>query len=233
MIFVSRVSLLLIFAALSVSAHASDEVLPDSTSTAFCQAVQRIMANTDRAGDNTLFTDMPEYRHSKPSADPHNIYQVVTYDGQRPIMVSCKIKGAAHLRSAYGEDAAGEQLFCPEIARRVKTQAITELRQEGNMEAAEAAEAFVIDENEPFMTGRDYLSDFELSYRGDDGAIHFNTPGLFHDYDSWTTWILPENFEGQAYCHVATATYMKLVATGESEPGTIITTADDAPVTPR
>jgi len=148
-------------------------------------------------------------------------------------MVSCKIKGAAHLRSAYGEDAAGEQLFCPEIARRVKAQAITELRQEGNMEAAEAAEAFVIDENEPFMTGRDYLSDFELSYRGDDGAIHFNTPGLFHDYDSWTTWILPENFEGQAYCHIATVTYMKLVATGESEPGTIITTADDAPVTPR
>jgi len=219
--------------ALSVSAYARDEVLPDPTSTEFCRAVQRIMASTDRAGDNTLFTDMPEYRHSKPSADPHNIYQVVTYDGQRPIMVSCKIKGAAHLRSAYGEDAAGKQLFCPEIARRVKAQAITELRQEGNMEAAEAAEAFVIDENEPFMTGRDYLSDFELSYRGDDGAIHFNTPGLFHDYDSWTTWILPENFEGQAYCHVATVTYLKLMATGEIEPGTIITTADDAPVTPQ
>ena len=33
-------------------------------------------------------------------------YQVVTYDGQMPIMVSCKIKGAAHIRSAYGADAA-------------------------------------------------------------------------------------------------------------------------------
>jgi hypothetical protein len=233
MISVWRVSLLLLVVALTTSVHARGDALPDPTSTEFCQAVQKIMASTDRAGDNTLFTDMPEYRHSKPSADPHRIYQVVTYDGQRPIMVSCKIKGAAHLRSAYGEDAAGEQLFCPEITRRVKAQTVAELRQENNPDAAGAVEAFVIDENEPYITGRDYLSDFELSYRGDDGAVHFSSPGLFHDYDSWTTWILPEIFEGQVYCHIATATYMKAVATGEIEPGTIITTADDAPVTPQ
>lgn len=233
MISVWRISLLLMFGALITSANADVDRLPEPTSTEFCQAVQKIMASTDRAGDNTMFTDMPEYRHSKPSADPHRIYQVVTYDGQRPIMVSCKIKGAAHLQSAYGEDAAGEQLFCPEIARRVKEQAIAGLRQENNLDAAKVAEAFVIDENEPFMTGRDYLSDFPLSYRGDDGAIHFNTPGLFHDYDSWTTWILPANFEGQAYCHIATVAYMKAVATGEVEPGTMMTTADDAPVTPQ
>jgi len=229
----TRVSLLLLFAGFSFAAQARADELPDPTSTEFCRAVQRIMANTDRAGQNLLFTDMPEYRHSKPSADPHNIYQVVTYDGQRPIMVSCKIKGAAHLRSAYGEDAAGEQLFCPEIARRVKAQAIAELRQEGDTVAEAALEAFIIDQNEPFMTGRDYLSDFELSYRGDDGAVHLNTPGLFQDYDSWFTWILPENFQGQAYCHIATANYLKGVAKGEIESGTIVTTADDAPVTPR
>lgn len=230
---VSRVSLFVTFTALSVSAHALGNGLPDPTSTEFCQAVQKIMASTDRAGDNTLFTDMPEYRHSKPSADPHRIYQVVTYDGLRPIMVSCKIKGAAHLRSAYGEDAAGEQLFCPEITRRVKLQAIAEFRQENNPDAASVVEAFVIDENEPYITGQEYLSDFELSYRGDDGAVHFNTPGLFHDYDSWTTWILPERLSGQAYCHIATVTYMKAVATGQIEPGTVITTAEDAPVMPR
>lgn len=207
--------------------------LPDPTSTEFCQAVQKIMANTDRAGNITLFTDMPEYRHSKPSADPHNIYQVVSYQGQTPIMVSCKIKGAAHLRSVYGDDAAGEQLFCPEIARRVRDQAVAELESEGDTAASEKAAAFIIDNNEPYLTGRDYLSDFELSYVGEDGAIHFNTPGLFHDYDSWTTIILPEKFEGQAYCHIASVYYMKGLAKGEIEPGTLMTTADDAPVTPQ
>ena len=83
------------------------------------------------------------------------------------------------------------------------------------------------------MTGRDYLADFELSYVDDDGAIHLSSPGLFHDYDSWTTWILPEIVEGQAYCHIATASYIKSLAIGEMEPGTLITTADDAPVQPQ
>jgi len=220
-------------ALLSISTHAQGNILPDPTTGQFCQSVQKIMASTDRGGDITLFTDMPSYRHSKPSVDPHRIYQVVTYDGQVPIMVSCKMKGAAHLRSAYGEDAAGEQLFCPEITRRVKTQAIAELQRENKPEAAKAVKAFIIDENEPYITGQKYLSDFKLSYRNDDGTVHFNTPGLFQDYDSWVTWFLPEKFQGQVYCHIATVAYMKAVATGETEPGTIITTEEDAPVTPR
>ena len=230
---VLHVLLLISLATVTMSAHAQPTQLPDPTSAEFCVVVQQILANTDVEGTNEVFANMPDYRHSKPMVDPLMIYQVVTYDGQRPIMVSCKVKGAAHLRSAYGEDAAGEQLYCPTVARMVKTQAINELRQDNLSEAAAKAEAFVVDDNEPYITGQDYLSDFELSYVGEDGAIHFNSPGLFHDYDSWTTWILPEKFEGQVYCHLATAEYMKAVATGEIKPGTPITTADDAPVTPR
>jgi hypothetical protein len=227
-----RISPLFLLAATLLASISQAAPLPEPTSEEFCIAVQQIMASTKMVGNNTVFTDMPEYRHSKPKADPLNIYQVVTYSGQMPIVVSCKIKGAAHLRSAYGEQAAGEQLYCPEIARRVKEQAIAELNAENQPEAAVTAGTFVVDENEPFMTGRDYLSDFELSYVGDDGAIHINSPGLFHDYDSWTTIILPENFEGQAYCHLATVDYLKALAKAEIQPGTLITTADNAPVTP-
>jgi hypothetical protein len=212
---------------------AQDVVLPAPESTEFCQVVQMYMASTDRQGENTLFTDMPEYRHSKPKADPHQIYQVVSYAGKDPIMVSCKIKGAAHIRDAYGETSAGEQRYCPDVSGLVQAQAVAELTAEGSTAAADKVGAFVIDNNEPFMTGRDYLADFELSYVADDGAIHISSPGLFHDYDSWTTWILPENFEGQAYCHLATVGYLKALATGAMEPGTVMTTADDAPVTPQ
>lgn len=223
---------ILVLAAWAPAAFAETDALPDPTSAEFCQAVQRIMANTEVESDNTLFTDMPEYRHSKPSPDPLKIYQVVTYAGQRPIMVSCKIKGAAHIRAVFGEDAAGEQQWCPSVTRMVQAQAVAELEQENRQAAADKARAFVIDDNEPFVTGRDYLADFELSYVGDDGAIHFNSPGLFHDYDSWTTWILPAIVEGQVYCHLATVAYIKAVATGEMEPGTTVTTAADAPVVP-
>ena len=231
MTFLFRVSALL-SVALAFPVHAQPSVLPEPDSAEFCQVVQQILANTTVVSNNTVFEDMPEYRHSKPAPDPLMTYQVVTYAGQRPIMVSCKIKGAAHIRAAFGQDAAGEQQYCPTVARLIKAEAVAELKQANLPDAAASAEAFVIDENEPFMTGKDYLSDFELSYVGDDDAIHINSPGLFHDYDSWTTWILPEKFEGQTYCHLATVEYMKAVATGEMEPGTLMTTADDAPTKP-
>ena len=225
--------LLVSAAAMAVPAHAQSRVLPDPTSAEFCQAVQQIMANTAVMSNNTVFDNMPDYRRSKPSPDPLRSYQVVTYAGQRPIMVSCKVKGAAHIRATFGEDAAGEQLYCPTVTRMIKAQAVEELKRENLPKAAVKAEGFVIDDNEPYVTGFDYLSDFELSYVGEDGAIHFNSPGLFHDYDSWTTWILPAIVEGQVYCHLATVDYMKALAIGEIQPGTVITTGENAVTQPQ
>jgi len=213
-------------------AHASAP-LPAPTSEGFCLAVQQIMANTSIVGNNTVFDNMPAYRASKPMVDPLNIYQIVTYRGETPIMVSCKVKGAAHLRAAFGPDAAGEQFFCPTVAGRIKEQAIAGLVEAGAVDAAASLADFVIEPNEPYITGQQYLSEFELSFIDDDGAVHINSPGLFHDYDSWTTLILPERFEGQVYCHLATVEYLQALAAGEMQPGTLIVTTDDAPTTPQ
>ena len=215
-----------------ISSTMVSAALPPPDSDEFCVAVQKILANTSLDGRNTVFTDMPAYRASKPMVDPHEIFQVVTYQGQMPIMVSCKVKTAAHLRAAFGENAAGEQQFCPEITRLAQAQAVAELQAVDAAAAAKVA-TFVVEDNEPFMTGRNYLADFELSFVGDDGNIHFNSPGLFQNYDSWLTWLLPERFQGQSYCHIPTVAYMKALATGAMEPGTVMGTADDAPVTPQ
>ncbi len=227
----SLVASLAIVAAVS-PAGAQTTTLPDPTTEEFCMVVQQVLANTERTGANTVFTNMPAYRRSKPKVDYHLIYQVVTYKGDMPIMVSCKVKGSAHLRDAYGEDAAGEQLFCPTITRMAQAQAVAELEAAGDSAAADKAGAFVVNDNEPSTTGQSYLSDFELSYLAEDGTIHLNSPGLFQDYDSWVTLILPERFEGQVYCHIATPDYLKALATGAIPPGTLMTTADDAPVRP-
>jgi hypothetical protein len=205
---------------------------PGPTSGEFCVAVQKFLANTAVEGTNTVFTDMPSYRHSKPAPNPLLIYQVVTYAGKLPIMVSCKVKTAAHLRATYGPAAAGEQRFCPAVTRELQSATVAALRQENDLVAAERAAAFVIDEDEPFITGRDYLADFELSYRGADGAVHIRSHGLFQNYDSWITALLPRRVQGQSYCHLATVEYLRALATGAMEPGTLITTAADAPVNP-
>ncbi|MEO8029739.1 MAG: hypothetical protein ABI765_02755 [Gemmatimonadota bacterium] len=208
------------------------DALPPPGSPEFCVVVQQRMATTALKGTNTLFKDMPSYRHSKPLAEPFNIYQVVTYAGQRPIMVSCKMKTAAHLRAVFGDKAAGKQLTCPDITREIRSLAVAKLRQGNLAMAADKAAAFEIDENKPYVTGGAYLADFSLSYRGQDGKVHLNSPGLFQDYDSWITPLLPKIFQGQSYCHLATVEYVMALATGQMQPGTVVTTADDAPVIP-
>jgi hypothetical protein len=206
--------------------------LPEPQSSEYCQAAQQILSSTELRGENTVFTDMPAYRKSKSAANPHNIYQVVTYAGAMPIVVSCKVKTAAHLRAVYGPQAAGAERSCADLTRRAQSAAVAQLQAAGLAEAAQRAAAFVVNDNEPYTTGQAYLGDFELSYLGPNGAIHLNSPGLYQDYDSWITRFLPWQVQGQQYCHTATADYIRALATGRMEPGTVITTVDDAPVTP-
>ncbi len=207
--------------------------LPAPTSPRYCSAVQQLMANTRLVSDNTLFDNMPAYRKSKPAVDPLRTFQVVTYAGSLPIVVSCKVKTSAHLRAAHGVRAAGEQRQCWQVAERIRDEAVAALRREGQREAAVRAAAFVVDRPEPYITGQAYLSDFQSIYRAADGAVHLNSPGLFQDYDSWITALLPRALQGQSYCHLATVGYVKAVAAGRIPPGTTITTRDDAPVRPR
>lgn len=214
----------------TINVHAS--TLPAPGSDDFCASVQKILANTGLESDNTMFTDLGDYAESKPGIKPITNYQVVSYSGQMPIMVSCKVKTAAHLRSEYGEDAAGEQLFCPTVTRLAQSQAVAELLP-ANPEAAERAKAIVVVDNEPYASGRGYLGDFQLSFVAEDGGVHLNSPGLFQNYDAWYTWILPERLQGQSYCHIATVDYIKALALGEIEPGTSIVLDENHSVTPR
>lgn len=206
----------------AASAAEAPGPLPPPSSADFCVAVQERMATTAMRAHNTVFRDIPSYRHSKPSADPFEIYQYVTLAGQRPIMVSCKMKTAAMLRAIYGAKAAGAQRQCPDIAREIRAQAARTLREDGQPAAADKAAAFVIDDNEPYITGYSYLQDFPLSYQADDGRIHLNSPGLFEDYDAWYTTLLPAKFQGQSYCHLATVDYVMALATGAMQPGTVV-----------
>ncbi|MDH3977901.1 MAG: hypothetical protein OEU86_05245 [Gammaproteobacteria bacterium] len=214
-------------------AAAQDYLFPEPTDPNFCQVVQKYISNTDKESYNKVMRTMEDYRASKPMVRPLQSYQIMSYSGQTPIMVSCKVKGSAHLRGQYGEDAAGEQQFCPSVTRELQAQAIRELRAEGNSQAADAAAALILDDTEPFITGQEYLTEFELSYVGEDGATHLRSNGLFHDYDSWTSWILPERVEGQVYCHIPTAAYMKALARGEMEPGAaLMVTTEEAIIAP-
>jgi pimeloyl-ACP methyl ester carboxylesterase len=206
---------------------------PAPDSERFCVVMQQRMAGTVLTGANTLFRDMAEYRHSKPSVRPLRLYQVVTYDGALPMRVSCKMKTAAHLRDEYGADAAGAQQQCAAMVRSLRDEAVARLRAANLHDAATAAAAFVVDETPPYITGRAYLASYAQSERDAAGRIHLAAPGLFQDYESWITPLLPAILQGQSYCHVPTIEYLTALARGEREPGMVLTTEDGAAATPR
>lgn len=195
---------------------------PPVTDRNFCQVVQQFMASTRRLSKNTLFITKQEHIESKTTIDPLTSYQYVTRDGDVPVLVSCKVKGAAYIRDHYGEEEAGEQRLCPAVTAAIVAQVARELSLEGNSEAAANAQAFVLDNTEPFFMGPKYLADYELSYSGEDGAVHLTSQGLIHDYAHWTGMLLPDAFAGVNYCNIPSHEYVRALATGAEAPGRII-----------
>jgi len=218
------------------SAAANAEVLPDPTSADFCQRAQQLLATTEIVSENNVFDNMPDYRSSKPSAEPGQsvkTYQVVTYKGDTPIVVSCKVKTSDHIQDVYGEDKAGQQNICALLTGMLKDQAVAELLSAGNPGAADIARNFAVEQTEPVVTGRSYLADFQPVTEAADGTITLHSPGLQVEWDSWWWYVLPDKFVGQTYCHLPTADLIKGVATGDMSPGLTVTTVDDAPTTPQ
>ena len=211
--------LMLVSTALAIGATmASATPLPDATDDTFCTAVQEILAGTTVHSELTVYPDIASFRQSKPSPRPLTTSQVVTLDEQgRPKMVSCKVKSADHIRAEYGEDAAGPQRYCREITVMVHAEVVAKLEAE-EPELAATVRGYVIEPDEPYTTGRMYLSDFPLAFTDGDGNLHINTQSLQVNWDDWHYWIMPNVLRGQTYCHLITPEHLEALARGQAQP---------------
>ncbi len=211
--------LMLVSTALAIGATmASATPLPDATTDTFCTAVQEILAGTTVPSELTVYPDIASFRQSKPTPRPLTISQVITVDEQgRPKMVSCKVKSADHIRSEYGEDAGGPQRYCREITVMVHARVVENLEAEEPGLAA-TVRGYVIEPDEPYTTGRMYLSDFPLAFADSDGNLHINTQSLQVNWDDWHYWIMPNVLRGQTYCHLITPEHLEALARGQAQP---------------
>ncbi len=211
--------LMLVSTALAIGATmASATPLPDATDDTFCTAVQEILAGTTVPSELTVYPDIASFRQSKPTPRPLTTSQVVTLDEQgRPKMVSCKVKSADHIRAEYGEDAAGPQRYCREITVMVHAEVVAKLEAE-EPELAATIRGYVIEPDEPYNTGRMYLSDFPLAFADGDGNLHINTQSLQVNWDDWHFWIMPNVLRGQTYCHIITPEYLEALGRGQAQP---------------
>jgi hypothetical protein len=187
----------LLFSTLLTHSLMAAESMPlDVKRDTFCTEVQNILAKTSVPSINEVFDDYAEFRHSKPSPDPLMTYQYVHHSGDMPRMVSCKVKAADHIRAVYGESAAGEQGLCREVTVLIHAQVVAELEAAGDPAVA-LARTMVIEPDEPFEMGSQYLAEFPLSFQGSDDKLHINTQSLQVNWDDRKFWIMPYRLRGQ------------------------------------
>jgi len=192
--------------------------VPATTTDDFCTAVQNILADTTVPSELTVFPDMASYRQSKPTPRPLTNSQVVTLDDQgRPKMISCKVKAADHIRSEYGEDAAGEQGECRDITLMVQENVARRIEPKDRILAA-AVRNYAIEPDRIYQTGRAYLAPFPLTFEGIDGIYHINTQSLRVDWTDWRWFIMPNVLRGQVYCHIIAPEYLEALAWGKAAP---------------
>ncbi len=211
--------LMLVSTALAIGATmASATPLPGTTNDTFCTAVQEILAGTTVPSELTVYPDMASFRQSKPTPRPLTNSQFVTLDDQgRPKMISCKVKSADHIRSEYGDDAAGDQRYCREITVMVHAEVVARLEAD-EPELAATVRGYIIEPDEPQPTGAMYLSPFPLAFADGDSNLHINTQSLQVDWDDWRSWIMPNVLRGQTYCHLITPEHLEALARGQAQP---------------
>ena len=192
--------------------------LPATTTDTFCADVQKILADTEVEGVLTVYPDIAPYRKSKLTARPLTNSQLVTLDDRgEPKMISCKIKAADHIRDEYGDDKAGEQRPCRDITLMIQANVASKLEPVDPALAA-TVRAYVIEPDEPFNTGRAYLTSFPLTFRGDDGKLHIHTQSLQIDWTDYTWILMPYTLRGQTYCHLIAPEHVEALARGEAQP---------------
>jgi len=136
--------------------------------------------------------------------------------------VSCKLKSADHLNLAYGDGTAGPDGLCQDMNRsvyRALIDAAPDLRDA--MVVFDDNEG-VANEEQPGMTGPDWLKPYEVIYVDEGNRLHVWAKGFRVDFTDPRFARAPARFRGVHYCHFIAPDHLLAVMTGDAEPGVII-----------
>jgi hypothetical protein len=191
----------------------------------FCLEAQRVVVKTAIVPALELHTDFDAYVKSKTAIEPLTIHQFnwpapTGAPADMTAMVSCKLKSADHLNTAFGPNSAGPMGSCQEF-NRLNYQRL-------RAALGSTAEAVVFDAKEdirnaanPGMTGPDWLAPYTMAYRDDAGVLHVRSKGFRVDWLDPAVASLPGRFRGVQYCHFIAPDYLKALLQGQAQPGAI------------
>lgn len=195
--------------------------LPDDQR--FCIDAQRVVTRTSVPVELVIHEDFDAFVSSKAIIDGPEGPQIQQYnwfdaDG-RLLGISCKLKSADHLRLEFGEDSAGPDGACQDMNQAVFQLVSRTIRQPAYRSVIFDAAETVSNEDQPGMTGPDWLAPYTMTYADDQGALHIAAKGFVVDFTDPLFAKAPERFRGVHYCHFIAPDHLEQLLRGNATPG--------------
>lgn len=192
---------------------------------AFCLEAQRVVVRTTATPALVVHDDFDAFVRSKAIIDPLTIQQFLwREDGLSgaPVMISCKLKSADHLNEAFGAGTSAGNGRCQDMNRLTYSRVQASLGTAATPPVVFDPEEFVKNEENPGMTGPDWLRPYEMTWRDSGGVLHVRSKGFRVDWLDPSLAEMPARFRGVQYCHFIAPDYLERLLRGEAESGIIV-----------
>jgi len=189
----------------------------------YCLAAQRIVTRTRQPVRLVVHDEFDAFVKSKAVIEGPEIQQFNWYDdGGLAAGVSCKLKSADHLNLSFGPDTAGPDGACQDMNRAVYARIVADVdRPVFDTVLFDRLET-VSNEDEPGMTGPDWLAPYTATWVDDGGRLHIRAKGFRVDFSDPRFARAPARFRGVHYCHFIAPAHLARLLRGTAKPGIVI-----------
>jgi hypothetical protein len=197
--------------------------VPDSSD--YCLAAQKVITKTEAPVVLDMHDEFMGFVKSKAIIDPERgpvIQQYNWHDADGNLLgISCKLKSADHLNLEFGAGTAGPDGLCQDMNRAVFTLIAKAVRSPAFSRVTFDPVEVVQNEDQPGMTGPDWLAPFKMTYVEDD-TLHIASKGFVVDFTDPRYADAPERFRGVHYCHLIAPEYLTALLSGTGQVDAVI-----------
>lgn len=194
------------------------EALPELDS--FCLAAQEIVTKTSHPMQLVVHDDFKAFVKSKAVIEGPEIQQYNWQDEEGNVVgISCKLKSADHLNLEFGEGTAGPDGNCQEMNQAVFMLIAPTVGNPVYRRVTFDPNEAVVNEENPGMTGPDWLAPYTATSVDETGTLTIRTKGFIVDFTDPEYEKAPARFRGVHYCHFIAPEHMYSLLTGTAEPG--------------
>lgn len=224
------ISMLAAAAVLQLAGCTAGDTMADAAGTSlltaspaeFCAEAQHVITRTRQTGEFVLHPDLDGFVKSKTDIDPLTLHVYAwpaPDDPGRAVAISCKMKSADHLNTAFGAGTAGPDGLCQDMNRETLRQVRAALPAAAGRKVVLDPGENVFNEKQPATTGADWLAPFLLTTEDDAGTLTIHSKGFRVDWLDPRFARFDARVRGVHYCHLIAPGHLRDLLTGRAAAG--------------